>query len=134
IYASMVVLSVLVIFQAAQPGASIWSDCAQCAFSLSIALNTTIVLIIVARILWHRFKVGHAPSDLSSKQYFSIVAILVESAALYAITGIIYISCFARGISNVQNLVLGILSQVSYIASELIILRLVLGSAWSLET
>ncbi|KAF8575672.1 hypothetical protein K439DRAFT_725252 [Ramaria rubella] len=121
-------LSMLTVFQSAQPTASIWSKSAMVIaipyWSLSIALNAVVSLLIVCRMLWHFIGPQH------SALYTSVAAMFVESAAKYAITGLVYIICFARN-SNVQNLVLGILCQVECMAPELIILRVAIGHAWS---
>ncbi|KAF8573445.1 hypothetical protein K439DRAFT_1375420 [Ramaria rubella] len=136
-YFLFVGLSILTVFQAAQPTASIWSKSAVVIaipyWSLSIALNAVVSLLIVCRMLWHRHSIGKTLGPRHSALYTSVAAMFVESAAMYAITGLVYIICFARN-SNVQNLVLGILCQVECMAPELIILRVALGRAWSKET
>ena len=63
----------------------------------------------------------------------SIASMLVESAMLYAVTGLIFIITYAIN-SNVQNLVLPVLSQMVCISPELIILRVAMGRAVSAST
>lgn len=59
------------------------------------------------------------------KVYTSVAAIVVESSALYSVTGMIYLICFTRG-SNVQNLLLPAIDQfVVSIAAFIIILSIV---------
>lgn len=109
------VLGVLVVFQSARPNASIWSHSTVIVaipyFCLSLALNALLSLLIASRLLWHRRSVLKSLGPGHTEMYTSIAAMFIESAALYAIVGIVYVICFARG-SNVQNLLLGILGQV----------------------
>ncbi len=46
-----------------------------------------------------------------AKVYTSIASMIVESAALYSVTGMVYLICYARG-SNVQNLIISALDQI----------------------
>ena len=65
--------------------------------------------------------------------YMSIVSMLIESFMLYAVTGVIFVVTYTLK-SNVQNLVLPVLSQVVCISPELIILRVAMGRAVTAET
>lgn len=110
-----IALSILTIYQTSQPGASLWSQTAVAFavpyWSLSIALNILVTLIIVYRLLSLTKQVKMALSPSHARTYTSISAMIIESAALYSITGMIFIICYARN-SNVQNIVLPILGQV----------------------
>lgn len=86
-----------------------------------------------------------------AKLYTSLMAIVIESGAVYSVTSLVYIICYARN-SNVQNLILPILGQtmvrlpprivvyamvaeaLQCIASDLILLRVSLGRAWTRQT
>ena len=65
--------------------------------------------------------------------YMSIASMFIESAMPYAVTGLIFIITYAIN-SNVQNLVLPVLSQMVCISPELIILRVAMGRAVSAST
>lgn len=66
--------------------------------------------MIVVRLLWHRYTIGNTLGEKHTAMYTGLAAMFVESAALYGITGLVYLICYARN-SYVQNLVLGVLSQ-----------------------
>ncbi|KAJ7058914.1 hypothetical protein C8F01DRAFT_1232499 [Mycena amicta] len=68
-----------------------------------------------------------------AERYFSVVAMLVESASLYSIVGLIFIITYARS-SSVQNLIFPALGQVQAIAPMLILARAADGRAWSQTT
>ncbi|THH08338.1 hypothetical protein EW146_g9025 [Bondarzewia mesenterica] len=131
-------LSILTIYQSARPGASLWSRTtiafAVPYWSLSIALNILATLVIAARLLVMMRRIRQSGVGMHhARMYTSITAMVVESAALYSITGLIFIICYARN-SNVQNIVLPVLGQVMCIAPELILLRVARGRAWSHNT
>jgi len=137
VFLASTAMSILTIYQTAQPGASLWSQSAVSFavpyWSLSISLNILVTIGIVYRLISMMKKVRTALSKSHAKMYTSISAMVIESAALYSITGMIFIICYAR-LSNVQNIVLPILGQVMCIAPELIVLRVARGRAWSSET
>ncbi|EIM85267.1 uncharacterized protein STEHIDRAFT_157908 [Stereum hirsutum FP-91666 SS1] len=130
-------LSILTIYETAQPGASLWSHItlgfSVPYWSLSIALNILVTLAIVYRLVAMKRRIGRLLSPAHSRMYTSLSSMVIESAALYSITGMIFIICYARS-SSVQNIVLPILGQVMCIAPELIILRVARGRAWSSNT
>ena len=88
----------ILMFQLTQPNANIWTHVsisfATPYWSLSIALNIILTSLIVGKILWMRRSVTMGLGSQHSKQYTSVVAMLIESAALYSITGIVYIICY----------------------------------------
>ena len=59
-------------------------------FSLSIGLNAVVTLLIIGRILYYAQMTTINQSKLP-KRYISVLAMLVESAALSAVTGIVLI-------------------------------------------
>ncbi|TDL29699.1 hypothetical protein BD410DRAFT_833964 [Rickenella mellea] len=130
-------MSILTIFQSAQPGASLWTHTtvsfAVPYWSLSLSLNLVVTLLITTRLLMMRSKVIEVLGPEHSKTYTSVAAMMIESAAPYSVTGLIFIICYARN-SFVQNLVLPVLGQIMCISPELIILRVSLGRAWSRDT
>ncbi|TDL29997.1 hypothetical protein BD410DRAFT_703038, partial [Rickenella mellea] len=136
-YLGSTAMSILTIFQSAQPGASLWSHTtisfAVPYWSLSLSLNLLVTLMIATRLLMMRNKIIAVLGPEHSKTYTSVAAMMVESAAPYSITGLIFIICYARA-SNVQNLVLPVLGQIMCISPELIMLRVALGRAWTRDT
>ncbi|KLO05655.1 hypothetical protein SCHPADRAFT_946726 [Schizopora paradoxa] len=131
------VLGALATFQAAAPGSTFWSHTTVILilpyWSLSVSLNILISLAIVVRLLTSRRSVTKTLGAEHAKMYTSISAMIVESAAINSVTGLILIICYARE-SNVQNLLLPVYDHAICIAPELIALRVALGRAWSRET
>ncbi|KAI0663838.1 hypothetical protein C8Q70DRAFT_953067 [Cubamyces menziesii] len=125
-------MSIMTLFQSSRPNANLWTKVtiqfSLPYWSISIALNTLLTLLLVSRLLYMSYNARKALSDDHGKPYISVAAMLLESAAPYAIVGLIYIITYARN-SQVQNLVLPILSQVMCISPEVIILRVAMGSA-----
>jgi len=127
-------LSILAVFQAAQPHSSKWSH-ASFEFelpywALTVSLNLVITIAVVYRLLTMRRAVISIFGTDHAKMYTSIISMVVESAAIYATTGIVCIIAFAMK-SNVLNFLQPILGQVVCICPELIILRVSHGRAWT---
>ena len=80
-------------------------------FSLSVALNIVLTLAIAVRLLMMRRSVVSSLGPEHAKMYISVTSMMIESAALYSITGLIFIVSYAVN-SNVQNLALPVLGQV----------------------
>ncbi|KZV85728.1 hypothetical protein EXIGLDRAFT_681546 [Exidia glandulosa HHB12029] len=100
-------------------------------FAISIGLNILLTLAIVFELMMARRNIGRLVNG--SAQYVSVAAMLVESAALYAICGILFLVPW--GLQDpVQQLVLPTLGQVESIAPVLIIMRVAQGRAWSADT
>ena len=108
-------MSILSVFQSSRPTASLWTDTtvqfAVPYFSVSIGLNILLTLLLVSRLLYMGYYVGRTIGKDHSQTYISIATMLVESAAPYAITGLMFIITYARN-SNVQNLILPVLGQI----------------------
>lgn len=68
-------------------------------------------LLIIYRMLSMRFALVKVLGADNLKIYVSISAMLIESAFLYSITGIVFIILYAKN-SAVQNPILAILDQV----------------------
>ncbi|KAJ7456069.1 hypothetical protein FB451DRAFT_1276952 [Mycena latifolia] len=102
-------------------------------WSLSLGLNVLLSLSIATRILRIRATIIQLVGPGHASQYISIAAMLVESAALYAVSGVAFLICFARN-TPLQNVLIGILGQVQGIAPVLIVFRVAQGRAWSTHT
>lgn len=109
-------MTVLALFQSAKPGASLWERTAINVYipywSLGIANNIFMTLLIVFRMLMMRRLVSGALNSKHLRIYLSISAMLIESAALYSVFGIVYIILFAKN-SPVQFPINGALDQVA---------------------
>ncbi|KLO13649.1 hypothetical protein SCHPADRAFT_915187 [Schizopora paradoxa] len=130
-------VSVLLLFQLTQPGASLWTRVAISFgipyWSISISLNVIVTLLIVARLLYMRRVTRIALTPEHASTYTSIVAILIESAALYSTVGLIFVISYARN-SMVQNVLLPVLGHIQAVSPLLIILRVARGVAWDRRT
>lgn len=95
-----------------RPGTGIFSslgtDMTITWYMCSVFLNVTATLYIVGQLLSKRKAIVKALGPEHSKQYIGIAAMLIESAALYSVFGIIFVASFLHG-SAVQNIVLPIL-------------------------
>lgn len=98
-----------------KPGASFWSlivvKFSIAYWTLSISLNIILTLLISGRLLFFRNRIESSLGAHHAKTYSSLVAMLVESAALYSVTGLIFIISYARN-SPFQNIVLPPLGQI----------------------
>jgi len=129
------VLSVLTTVQSAQPGIGFFANTIQFAvpyWSLAVAFNIVITLMIVGRLLWMRAKINRALKH-NSKIHASVASMMIESAALYSGIGIIFIAGFARE-ANFSNTLLPFLGEVMSISLLLIILRVASGRSVSQGT
>ncbi|KAG6826140.1 hypothetical protein H0H92_000995 [Tricholoma furcatifolium] len=92
-------------------------------FCTSLALNIVSTLVIVARLLYFRHRVSSSLGAGYGSQYTTIAAMLVESAAIYSVSSLLFLVPFIVG-HPIQNV----------IAPLLIILRVAQGRAWSRDT
>lgn len=111
----MLVLSILTLVQSALPGANLWTQItftfAVPYWSLSIAINILLTLLIIIRLVTIRNRLRAALGNQHTKTYTSLIAIMVESASIYSTISLIYIVAYAKS-WKVQNLVLPALAQV----------------------
>jgi hypothetical protein len=101
-------------------------------FSLSIGLNVLVTLLIVGRIIY----CGRmASSNLSKlpKHYVSISAMIVESSALSAVTGIVLIITLHTNVAA-SIAMEGLYGAMTVLAPVLIAYRVSTGDAWSRNT
>jgi len=136
-YLATTALAILSLIQFQQPGGSFWTHATVQFFVpfwfLTISLNVLLTLLIVVRLLYVRRTILSVLGAEHARTYTSIITILVESSAIFSITGVIYIICFKTG-SSVQTVVLGVLDQCVCIAPELIVLRVAQGRGWTRNT
>ncbi|KAF5347356.1 hypothetical protein D9756_009967 [Leucocoprinus leucothites] len=129
-------LSLLLIIMLCMPGITLWSTISINLgipyWSISIALTVVITACIVVRLLYMRRQLRDSRVG-SGSEYISVTAMIIESAALYSINGIILVVSYGIN-SPIQNLALPVLGQTQSIAPLLIILRVLQGRAWSSTT
>jgi hypothetical protein len=92
--------SIALLVETANPKQGVYGqltiDFATCWFAFSISINAIATIAIVARLLWKRREIKSILGEEHSKAYTGVVAMLVESAAIYSIFGIIFISTYFR--------------------------------------
>ncbi|KAI0821783.1 hypothetical protein BC628DRAFT_1464255 [Trametes gibbosa] len=98
--------------------------------SCVISLNLIVSGLIFGRILYLIRRVAHIVGV--DREYTTAAAILVESAALYSLTGIAYLVSFAIE-SQTSIFFLSVYVMMTCIAPQMIILRVVVGRAWTRE-
>ncbi|VDC01094.1 unnamed protein product [Peniophora sp. CBMAI 1063] len=104
-------------------------------WSLSVAVNVMVTVLIVTRLLGARRRLTEAlgkAARQSGEIYANISAILVESAMLYTVPAIIFLVGYSLG--NVLNAAIHALEVIQGIAPLLIILRVANGRAYSTVT
>ncbi|TFK68838.1 hypothetical protein BDN72DRAFT_768736 [Pluteus cervinus] len=102
-------------------------------FALSVSMTVLATSLMIGRILYHRRRFQKLFGPQSAGEYTGIMAMLVESAALYAAFCIIFIPLYATN-NPLLYIFLASLAQVQIIAPLLIILRVSRGKAWSGNT
>ncbi|KAI0648776.1 hypothetical protein C8Q79DRAFT_904402 [Trametes meyenii] len=95
-------------------------------YCLTISLNILCTLLIAGR-LWYQQRLV---KDVTSTpwSYSAIIAVVIESAALYSLCGIVYVPLVIRKLP-LQFPITALIGSLTSIAPNLIILRIALGSA-----
>ncbi|KAG6920214.1 hypothetical protein DXG01_004983 [Tephrocybe rancida] len=96
---------------------------------LTVGTNILFTVLVVLRLLWARWDHGQEITVEHSVAYVSIIAMVVESAAVYSMLGVLFIASFATK-SNLSNLIFLSISHVQGIAQLLIIVRVANGRAF----
>ncbi len=93
-------MSIILVWQGAAPGASIFDanaiDFGTPYYSLTISLNIIVTILICSRLfeMWSRVRKTLSPEH--ARTYWSVGAILVESAAPFSVFGIMYVVAYSR--------------------------------------
>ncbi|EPQ52515.1 hypothetical protein GLOTRDRAFT_140238 [Gloeophyllum trabeum ATCC 11539] len=125
-----IVASIIVLERSGQ-GAVFYSNNIQLAYlSISVSLNIIYTILVVGRLIAMRNQIKHVLGEEHSRTYTSIAAMIVESASMYTVLGILFIAAFAKG-SDLSNLIFLSISHVQGIAQLLIIRRVATGRAYS---
>ncbi|KAH8109257.1 hypothetical protein DFH11DRAFT_1628312, partial [Phellopilus nigrolimitatus] len=132
-------MGIMVLFQSSRPGANLWSKVSVNFgvpyFSLSMALNILVTLLIATRLLLYRRKLHRTlgPEQVAAVPYVTIAAMIVESSMLYAVFSLFFIGPYGAN-SQISHIFLPVLSQVQIIAPMLIIFRVAKRRAWDRRT
>ncbi|KAG2068818.1 hypothetical protein BDR04DRAFT_1078945 [Suillus decipiens] len=102
-------------------------------FSLSLALNIIITIVIVLRLLTYRYRISSALGSSYGTQYTSIAAMIVESAALYSAFSVAFLILFNLN-NPISEIFIEALTQVQITAMLLIVFRVAQGKSWSQNT
>ena len=86
--------------QSSHPGLSLYSKeplaFGTAYYTLSLGTNIVLTVLIVARlIIYRRAHAAHLPPE-HTQHYLSLATLIVESAALYSLCGIVYIPLVVR--------------------------------------
>jgi len=101
--------------------------------SISIGLNVVLTSLICGRIIHHGRQSRQYLGSTSSSTYYGIVAIIVESAIPYTLSGIAFVTVFALN-SDLTILFLSIYVMFGCLSPQLLILRVASGRAWKKDT
>ncbi|KAL0578483.1 hypothetical protein V5O48_003532 [Marasmius crinis-equi] len=130
-------MSLLLIYESAQPGANFFKghavDFGVPYIALTISLNIIVTLLICGRLITVKNQMLNALGPQHAKMYTSIIAIMVESAAPFTVLGIIYVITYARH-SPTSIAFVQVWGDFCALSPQLIILRVAMGQAWSKET
>jgi len=130
-------LGISTLYYSGSPGGDDYAGLAQTTstayLSCTMAINISMSALICGRILYFARTTERVLMNGGTRQYFSIVTIIVESALLYTTFGIMYLVTFAIG-SDLGALFMSFYAMFTVISPQLIILRVVKGSAWGRTT
>ncbi|OCH93795.1 hypothetical protein OBBRIDRAFT_801701, partial [Obba rivulosa] len=121
-----IVIGVALLVATSQPGTH-FSTTQVVSLGTAVSLNIISTLLNSGRLLYHRYQVRHLGS-VSSVIHTSVVMVLVESAAIYSISGLVYIPLSALNTPG-QYPLAALFCAVSSIAPNTIVLCMALGVA-----
>jgi hypothetical protein len=102
---SCIALAILRTAAAGQPEGSLWAPTVKRFglpyWALSMTLNLLVTILIVGRIFWARKRLRALLGPNYGKTYTGIAAMLIESAAPYALVSFVLIVLY--GIGNIAN-------------------------------
>lgn len=135
--ASVVTGVMFVYYESSQPATGTWSSIAinfdYPHFSISLALNVLLSLMMVTRLVLHSRKIQNTVGVSAKAMYRTIITILAESSALYAVSYVLFIGPWGAR-SSVGYIFFPILAETQVIAPFLIILRIANRTALMSDT
>ncbi|KAH9837914.1 uncharacterized protein C8Q71DRAFT_568452 [Rhodofomes roseus] len=137
VWLASVGLGITTLYYSGSPGGNDYAGLAQTTstayLACTMAINISMTVLIVGRIIYFARTTERVLMNGSTRQYFSIASIIVESALLYTVFGLMYLVTFAIG-SDLGALFMSFYAMFTVISPQLIILRVVTGSAWDRKT
>lgn len=99
-------------------------------FATTLALNIVVTILIVSRLLYHRWRLGRALGPAYVSHYTYLAAILAESAAFYSVFSILFLVPLVLN-NPLSSVFLQALSQSQTVASLVIIYYIASGKTWT---
>ncbi|EED84843.1 predicted protein [Postia placenta Mad-698-R] len=99
-------------------------------FATTLALNIVVTILIVSRLLYHRWRLGRALGPAYVSHYTYLAAILAESAAFYSVFSILFLVPLVLN-NPLSSVFLQALSQSQTVASLVIIYYVASGKTWT---
>jgi len=134
VYLLSIIMSCFLLAQLTETGAELFSSTtvnfALGYWAASIATTMCLTCLIVGRLLFFRMRLQRLIGKGHRSPYFTVSAMLIESALLYSLFALAFIILYAKN-DPFQNILFPILGQVQIIAPELIILRVAWGKSFS---
>jgi hypothetical protein len=131
-FIACIILSIMTVIQLALPNVAL-PQLSLAVWIVLMLLPMWLTALISGRILYHRKTMRDVLGPEYASQYAGIVAIVVESALPFTIISIILLGLFGDR-NTAQNLFIPLMVQFECIAPEMIILRVVMGRAWTKGT
>ncbi|KAF7343851.1 hypothetical protein MSAN_01966400 [Mycena sanguinolenta] len=131
-FIACIILSVMTVIQLALPNVAL-PQLSLAVWIVLMLLPIWLTLLIGGRILYHRKTMIKVMGPEYARNYTGIFAIVVESALPFTIISIILLGLFGDKNTG-QNLFVPLMVQFECIAPEMIVLRVVMGRAWTKGT
>ncbi|KAJ7624844.1 hypothetical protein FB45DRAFT_751572 [Roridomyces roridus] len=131
-FVACIVLSVMVVIQFALPNVAL-PQLSLAVWIVLMILPIWLTGLIAGRMLYHRRTMIKTLGPSYAEAYTGVSAIVVESAVPFTVISIVLLGLFGDK-NTAQNLFVPLMVQVESIAPELIILRVIMGRAWSQGT
>lgn len=138
LYFASICMSAAMIHEISEPGQNLWSPSAV-PFGFTYFILTATLTILSNFLMTFRLLVARRNyiqvmgNTLHAKRYISIIAMLVESSALFAVWSIIFVGLYAVS-HPLQNIFFATLVDVAIIAMLLIMFRVSQDRAWKPDT
>ncbi|EJD00137.1 uncharacterized protein FOMMEDRAFT_170153 [Fomitiporia mediterranea MF3/22] len=136
VYLGSVATSITLLVFTAAPGATYSTRLVQVFgisnWSLSLALNVIVTILIAGRLLWHRSRVRSVLGHNHGQIYTDILVISIESAALYAVFELLVLATFVTN-NPTESTFFAIEGIIQVIAPNLIIFRVARGKSFITE-
>lgn len=104
------VMGIMLVYQSSRPESNIWNHVAIFDFGvpsywISLALNVLLTLMVVIRLVLHNRRIRKAMGTPTTTggMYNTLVTMLIESSAIYAVSFLLYIGPWSAG-NNVANI------------------------------